>query len=95
MDVWPQWSADSSQILFHSERTGKSELFIMNADGSNQINLSNNPALDRTPRYSADGNHIIFRSERNGNSELYMMNLDGSNPQPITKSTLMNFYPDS
>jgi Tol biopolymer transport system component len=95
MDVWPQWSADSSQILFHSERTGNSELFIMNADGSNQVNLSNNPSLDRTPRYSADGKHIIFRSERNGNSELYMMNLDGSNPQPITQSTLMNFYPDS
>lgn len=95
MDVWPQWSPDGSQIIFHSERDGNSEIYIMDAAGSNQHNLSNNPALDRVPRFTPDGKHIVFRSERNGDSEIFIMNVDGSNPQRLTDNDLRDMHPDS
>jgi len=95
MDVWPQWSPDGSEMIFHSERDGNSEIYMMNADGTNQHNLSNNPALDRVPRFTADGNQIVFRSERNGDSEIYIMNLDGSNAHPLTDNNVTDMHPDS
>lgn len=95
MDVWPQWSPDGSQMLFHSERDGNSEIYIMNADGTNQRNISNNPALDRVPRFTADGEQVVFRSERNGDSEIFIMNVNGRNPQPLTDNDLRDMHPDS
>lgn len=100
MDVWPQWSPDGSQMIFQSERdntlnTTNSEIYIMNADGSNQHNLSNNSALDRVPRFTPNGNRIVFRSERDGDSEIFIMNLNGGNPQPITDNDMRDMHPDS
>jgi TolB protein len=49
-DKHPTWSPDSSQIVFFSNRdSGRRQLWIMNADGSNQRNLSANPYNDWDP----------------------------------------------
>ena len=44
--IWPAWSPDGARIAFQSNRHGNNEIYVMNADGSNQINLTNNPARD-------------------------------------------------
>ena len=56
----------------------------MNTDGSNQINLTNNPATDSGPAWSPDGARIAFQSDRDGNEEIYVMNDDGSLPTRLT-----------
>lgn len=94
MDVFPVFSPDGSEILFHSERDGNSEIYIMNADGSNPRNISQNPALDRIPRFSADGEQILFRSERAGDSELFVMNRDGSDVHAVTDNDLEDLHSD-
>ena len=48
----------------------------MNADGSGQTNLTNNPADDSKPAWSPDGKIITFASDRDGNFEIYVMNVD-------------------
>ena len=67
----------------------------MNADGSNQVNLSKNRADDVVPAScSPDGTQIIFASNRNGNFELYVMNADGGNQTRLTDNMADDLSPD-
>ena len=77
---------NSGRIVFSSSRDGNDEIYIMNADGSNQTRLTNNSAQDDYPSLSPDGNKIVFRSTRDGDSEIYVMNADGTNPIRLTNS---------
>jgi len=70
----PQWSPDGHKIAFSSYRNGSSEIYLMNADGSGQTRLTNNPTSDIAPVWSPDGQKIAFVRDL----ELYLMNPDGS-----------------
>ena len=48
------------KIAFTSDRDGNAEIYVMNADGSEQINLTNNPANDWRTAFSNDGKKIEF-----------------------------------
>lgn len=68
-------------IVFDSDRDGNHEIYSMNPDGSNQVNLTNNPADDADPVWSPDGSHIAFTSDRptdGGGRFIYTMLADGS-----------------
>jgi len=59
--MYPTWSPDGQRIAFMSWRNGKTELFTMNADGSDQRILfspATGSAID--PRWSPDGSRIVF-----------------------------------
>jgi Tol biopolymer transport system component len=46
-DEWPAWSPNGQQIAFHSSRQdNRFQVFVMNADGSSQANVSNSPYSD-------------------------------------------------
>ena len=77
------FSPDGSKILFISYRSGKAQVYIMDNDGSKQIQLTNTKNNDH-PEFSPDGSKIIFRSNRDGNSEIYIMNHDGSDQKRLT-----------
>src|SRR5882724_6848758 len=81
----------NGKIAFASNRDGDSEIFTMNADGTNQLQLTNNVSADNTPAWSPDGKKIAFLSNRDGNGEIYVMNADGSNQTRLTN----NFVSDS
>src|SRR5262249_28744063 len=62
------------KIAFTSRRDGNGEIYVMNADGTGQTNLTNNAAADADPAFSPDGTKIAFTSNRDGTSAIYMMN---------------------
>ena len=76
--------ATHSKIAFVSTRDGNSEIYVMDADGSNQTRLTNNPGRDGAPTWSPDGTRIAFASTRDGNSDIYIMNADGSGVTRLT-----------
>ena len=51
-DQDPAWSPDGSKIAFESDRDGNYEIYVMNADGTAQHNLTNDGAYDRDPAWS-------------------------------------------
>lgn len=86
----PCWSPDGDQIVyvgFVASATYSSEIFIMDADGSNGVRLTHNNADDRSPRFSPDGLHIAYASQQpSGDTlpEIWVMNADGSAPRQLT-----------
>jgi Tol biopolymer transport system component len=46
------WSPGGSKIAFVANRDGNFEIYVMDADGSNQTRLTNNPATDWMPSWS-------------------------------------------
>jgi len=86
------WSPDGSKIAFESTRhrvdayDHNTEIYVMSADGSNPIRLTNSPLRDQHPSWSPDGDKITFSSQRDGNWEVYVINADGSG-QPARLTT--------
>ena len=74
------------KIVFVSGIGTDTEIYSMNANGSNSTRLTNNEFVDEGPRWSPDGSKITFVSSRDGNSEIYVMNADGSNQTRLTYS---------
>lgn len=76
----PRWSPDGSELVFASTRdgalNGRSDIFVMAADGSKVRNLSRHPHDDFDPKWSADGRSVVFASLRSGTSLLYEVSLD-------------------
>ena len=105
-DLSPSWSPDGKRIAFISDRDGHphripgwftSEIYVMDADGGNQQNLTNHPSDDRSPSWSPDGTRIAFQSyrdnDRNHNIEIYVMDADGSNLQRLTNNLIEDENP--
>lgn len=80
----PSWSPDGRQIAFAGQRDGIFDIYVMAADGGNEINLTRTPAKDGGPAWSPDGTTIAFASDRTGKSEIYVMDDDGGNQRQIT-----------
>ena len=87
-------SSPEGKIAFVSSRDGNSDIYVVNADGSGQTNLTNNPADDDRPVWLADGSRVAFVSNRDGNSEIYAMNADGSDQTNLTNNPAVDCCPN-
>jgi len=74
-------------VLIASDRDGNYEIYCVNIDGENPVNLSQNQASENDPTWSPDGMYIAFSSDRTGTNEIYIMKYDGSEQKQITKSS--------
>ena len=89
----PSWSI-GNQIAFTSNRDGNWELYVMNADGSGQTNLTQTPAMPESDAaWSPDGARLAFAREMSGNWDIYVMNGDGSGVTRLTSHAADDRYP--
>ena len=92
-DWTPSWSPDSSKIVFGSRRDGNDEIYVMEADGRNPVNLTNHPSWDSSADWSPDGEKIVFFSHREGQSDIYVMDADGANVVNLTNHPAQDRVP--
>ncbi|MDQ1729165.1 MAG: hypothetical protein QOD33_1290 [Pyrinomonadaceae bacterium] len=82
------------RIAFGSKRGSVNpDIYLMDLDGSNQVQLTTSLAYDDEPKWSPDGSKIAFISARDGNFEIYTMNADGSAQTRITNNILADGFP--
>jgi Tol biopolymer transport system component len=79
---------ENGPIVWQSYSSSANEIWIMDADGTNQDALTDNAVHDERPSISADGSRIAFMSQRAGDSsiEIYRMNADGSGQTRLTNN---------
>lgn len=66
----------NGEIAFVSNGDGDTDIFLMNADGSNVRNLTASEGSDERPAWSPDGRYLAYVSERDGNREIYVMDVE-------------------
>ena len=102
-------AAPQAQIAFSSDRDGNWEIYVMDADGSNQRRLTNNRRDDRSPSWSPDGKRIAFTSSSkvigvhvvgvhpppvvDEPPQIYVMDADGKNQQKLTNTDFAEWEP--
>jgi len=85
IDAHPSWSFDGKQICFtRQESNGQFDIWMMNADGSGQRQVTNSSGQSMVPCFSPDGSWIYYCSDADGNYELYKIRTDGSQRTQLT-----------
>jgi Tol biopolymer transport system component len=81
----PMFSPDGNRIVFQSNRSGSSEIWVSNSDGADAVQLTSLGApMTGSPRWSPDGNHIYFDSNLEGQFEEYVVSAGGGKPRRLT-----------
>jgi Tol biopolymer transport system component len=90
---YPSYSPDGTKIVFRGDQdlidhSGDEELYVMNADGTDIVQLTHNDVFDSAPAFSPDGTKIAFESARDSGDplalDIYVMNADGTDVRRLT-----------
>jgi Tol biopolymer transport system component/DNA-binding winged helix-turn-helix (wHTH) protein len=72
-NLLPQFSPDGRRIAFQTERSGYSEVWLCDSDGSKLVQLTNLRGTAGSPHWSADGRYVAFDYEAGQHSEIYVV----------------------
>lgn len=101
----PVWSPVRHQIAFMSNVSGDDEIWVINHDGSNPLQLTSSneaynareigkdtfiPEVNGHPSWSPDGSSLVFWSNRSGQRQIWIMNTDGSDQRLLMESNPYN-----
>jgi Tol biopolymer transport system component len=74
----------NERIAFTSNVSGSTDIWIMDADGSNKKQMTSDAFTERDPSVSPDGRYLVFASNRTGAFNVWRIDLDGNNPKQLT-----------
>jgi TolB protein len=94
-DRAPTWSPDGTQIAFAAIRGDESDIYVVDADGSNLMQLTHDPATDADPDWSPGGAKITYASIRrkSNHADIFVMNADGTNGVRLTRNRASDINP--
>jgi Tol biopolymer transport system component/DNA-binding winged helix-turn-helix (wHTH) protein len=85
------WAPDG-RVVYASMAGGGWDIWVMNADGTGQRQLTAGARSNYGPSVSPDGRHVVFVSNRAGGAfNIWRMDADGSNPLRLTSGRGENF----
>jgi len=77
-------SPDGLWLAFSAEIAGGSEVFKMNLDEGEYVQLTQHSSGDFLPSWSPDGSEVAFHSFRTGNRDVFVMAAEGGQPRQVT-----------
>src|SRR5258708_3028024 len=80
----PAWSRGGKQLADVLTKDGTSQVYLMNADGTNLRRITFSDAIDTEPFFTPDGQSIYFTSDRGGSPQIYRMPAGGGEPVRVT-----------
>jgi TolB protein len=80
----PAWSPDGKQLAVVLSKDGGSQIYLMNADGTNLRRITFSGVIDTEPFFTPDGQSIYFTSDRGGSPQIYRMPAAGGEPVRMT-----------
>lgn len=88
-------SPASGRIAFSAGTHPRTDIYVVNTDGSGLTRLTSDSAAEFDPSWSPDGTRIAFRYQPGGDetAEIYVMNADGSGRQNLTRDAAMDYSP--
>jgi Tol biopolymer transport system component len=95
-DVYPtNRLSETERKRFETDPSWFGEIYIMNADGSDQTRLTQAPGYDGGPFFSPDGKRIVWRrfDESGAIADVYTMATDGSDVRQVTRFESMSWAP--
>jgi Tol biopolymer transport system component len=80
----PELSPDGTRFVMRVPRRTQDDIAVVNRDGSNWRDLTNDKFFDRYPRWSPDGKSVVFTSDRSGKYEIWTLDVDASSLRQLT-----------
>jgi Tol biopolymer transport system component len=85
LDANPAYSPDGRKIAFASHRSGVTNIWIADHDGSHPVQLTRFKRDTGSARWSPDGRRLVVDSLESGNYDLYVVDADGGIPRQLTQ----------
>ena len=93
-DGEPKFSPDGKKIVWTSEQSGTNDIWVADADGSSQVQVTNFPGLRvGSPRWSPDSTRIAFDGYAHGNSDIYIVGTEGGKVRAVTSEPSSEIRP--
>jgi len=96
---YPSWSSDGRHIAYERALNG-SAIYVIDADGADEVRLSPTPGFDVTPSWSPDGTQIVYARLASAPApntpsvtDLRIMNADGSADRSVLAATTFSVEP--
>ena len=77
-DTPPSWSPKGGRIVYVASRGGQEDLYLADADGTHEVQLTNDAEVDRYPVWSPDGRHVAFARKAETGWDVFKMSPDPS-----------------
>ena len=97
---WTAWSPDGTRLALAVENSGSGDpywarhIWVVEADGSNMVQLTSGPDWDNSPAWSPDGNRIVFqRVISHFSRQIVTIDVDGSNETQLTADSTEKYVP--